>query len=254
MSRTLLLSCILWGGLLSLLPAQTAFDTGTRSTAARQYLDLAQQYLDASDPRQAIDQLRLALRADPDYIDAIDLMGDSFRAMDKPDSAVRYYRRSIGLYPRNLWALQALSLTYHLKGEYQQAIDSYKDLQSQYPAYPEGYLGMARILFDLEQFREALPRAEQAMRLYLQGGENLRAADARMLAGRCYLAIGEPKRALRYFKASERHFETESFFPFYLGQAYLDMGKKEKALTYLLDAKSQGFQVPAYLMERARQP
>jgi tetratricopeptide (TPR) repeat protein len=191
-----------------------------------------------------------ALREDPYFVAAMNQLAENYRRSGQLDSTIYYYRQSIANYPRDLRAQQGLAAAYQLADQPQAAIDQYHALLRQFPGYPEAYYGLAQVYMGLNQYGQVISNAETAMRWYLAGENFEPAADARHLAGLGYLNSGDPKRAIKYFKANAKYFSGRPFYHYYLGLAYLQAGKAKDARRQLDQARALGYDIPDHIQNR----
>lgn len=223
------------------------------STEALAFYSQAEAAYDKGQMPEAKSLCKQALQTDPAYFQALNSLGKYFRAEGDLDSAAIAYQKSLEIFPRGLNAHQELAAIYQMDEEYELAITQYKKILDHFPGHPEAYYGMALVHFNQKQHLDAIKNSELAMRIYLTAGSNKAAADARMLAGKSYLEIGEPKKAIKYFKASKKQLGEQAYFPYYMGLAHLSTGSREKASDFLGKAKLKGFKIPAYVTHKLNQ-
>ena len=191
-----------------------------------------------------------ALAEDEDYVEAIDHLGDIYQQVGDLDSAEFYYQQSLKLKPEGVIAGSNLAAVYQKQGLQDSAIAQYHRLISIYPEYPGAYHGLAAIYLNEKDYDNGIKAAEAALKLYLNAGRPLLAADARMLAGQGYMHLENYKKAIRYFKASKKHFVAKSYFHYYIGYSYMKMGKLAEAQEYLDRSEKMGQQLPTQVKER----
>jgi len=231
------------------LPAQTYYRGNVALEAFKLYKSADLQHkLGNVDVARSLYQK--ALLEDDRFIEAMDNLGDIYRKKGLLDSAVYYYQMSLDLEPEGILAYQNLAATYQLQEKYDEAIGVYVDLLDQYPNYPEAYYGLGKLFLLQKDYFRSQYYANIAIAKFLKEKESHRAADARLLAGRSYLAHGNYKKAIRYFKANRKYFSQKAFYPYYIGVGYLKLGKEQKARKYLEKAEIRGYQLPVYVTER----
>ncbi|MEL6192138.1 MAG: tetratricopeptide repeat protein [Bacteroidota bacterium] len=220
------------------------------SEAARSYFQKGYQALQAKEYQAAKGYFLKSNQEDPKFVDAMDYLAETYRDLSMLDSTIFYYEKSLKIYPRNLITHQNLAAAYQLKSEYNAAILQYKNLLLYYPGYPEAYYGMALSYFNMGKYEEAKLHSENAMRSYLSGGRNENAADARMLAAKCYLELDDNKMALKYFNVNKKYFKEKPIFHYYKGLAYLKMDKGREAKSAFAKATELGFDIPSHIQSR----
>ncbi|MEL6675685.1 MAG: tetratricopeptide repeat protein [Bacteroidota bacterium] len=181
----------------------------------------------------------------PDYIPPYRDLARLYRDNAQLDSSILLYQSLLEKNPRDLQTHQDLAAAFMMEARYHDAITQYKALLKHYPDFPAAFYGIAMAYFNLEQYSDAVLNSELAMRMYLSSKSNLNAADARMLAGKSYLELNNFDKAIKYFKASKKHFQGKPYFPFYLGLAYLGKGDKDKARQYFGQAEALGYNIPS---------
>lgn len=245
-SLVILLTC-----LISPLLAQNFSQSG--STEAMAFYSKAEAAFEQGKVPEAKAFCKQAIQTDPAYYQAFNTLGKYHRESGELDSAAIAYQKSLKVFPRGLKAHQELAAIYQMNEEYEMAISQYRTLLQHFPGHPEAYYGMALVHYNQKQYLDAIQASEMAMRIYLNAESNKAAADARMLAGRSYLEIGEEKKAIKYFKASRKQLGDQAYFPYYLGLAHMKMGDKDKANDYLAMAELKGFKIPAYVKHQLKQ-
>ena len=223
---------------------------GSATEGARLLYQEAKQAIRTGDVEQAKQLLRLTILEDAGFVNPLDDLGSIYREQGRLDSAVYYFQRSLAVSPRGVVAHQNLAAVYQLDGQYQAAIDQYRELLSYHRSYPEAYYGTALAYYNLEQYEPCIKYAESALSLYLAANQSLNAADARMLAGQAYMYSGDYKQAIKYFKASKKHFEARPYYHYYIGFSYLGMGNLKTAREYIDTAAAMGYRVPQHIRSR----
>ncbi|MEL6132060.1 MAG: tetratricopeptide repeat protein [Bacteroidota bacterium] len=236
-------------GIFIQLSAQ-GFQTGTRKPEAKEAYQAGNQALKGQAFAEAEAAFAQAISYDDRFIDAYIALGMTKRILGQDASAENALSKAIDLYPRSLQAHEELALLYLSQNQDEKAIDQYKVLLSHHPGYSEAFLSISQIYFDQSKFSEALQASEAAIRILIAQGNQKRTADARLLAGRCYLKLGVPKTAIKYFKANKKQMSEQGVYYYYLGLAYFKDGNKGKAREHLLEAQSRGYTIPEYLLQQ----
>lgn len=248
--KILILSIIVFS--LYSLPAQSSRSSGMVSVSeeARRLFSEGKRAHNLGNWEMAKRSYLAALTEDPQFTSSMDALAKVYREENKIDSSIFFFNKSLEIFPRNLEAHQELAAAYQLQSDFDAAIKQYLSLLNHYPGYPEAYYGLARVYLSIEEYAKAIKHSEYAMQLYLAGGRYLQAAESRWLAGRAYLNLDEDQRAIRYFKASKKHFQDKPYYHYYLGLAYLKLDKMKEAQEYLTIAETMGYQVPEYIKDR----
>lgn len=243
--------------------AQRRIETTSYNPDALSLYQKALEQREGKNVEGAIQSLREALQADPTYVDALDQLAFLHYEQNLLDSAIHYYRRSVNRIPRHLFSHQRLALIYKQQQEFKAALVQYDLILRTFADNPviqaETYMSMCQIYehgLRLENgssdWNGLRGSAEEAMRLYLMGGQSQKAAKARMAAAKAYFHMETYNIALRYLKENKKIMAENAELNYYLGATYLKMRKLEKANTYLSRAIEQGYEVPRDLMQEWR--
>ncbi|MEO0898921.1 MAG: tetratricopeptide repeat protein [Bacteroidota bacterium] len=249
---------------LSILSLQAQnFNTGTSSQPAKAAYNVALKAIDNGSWDVARTELDKALQLDGSYIDALLASGLVNRVSENYEAAEKDYQKALNEYPRSLVAHQQLALMYEEEGKLTEALEMYKKLLKHHPNFPEGHMGIAKTLFSIGEsemgtdslmaitaFNNSIKASEVATRIYANSGNPRNAADARMLSGRAHMEMGNYNLALKQFKACKKQLGDKPYYYYYLALGYMGKGDKEKAQANMDLAKTMGYKVPKYLVNR----
>ncbi len=235
--------------------AQRRIETSSYNAAARNHYQQALNQRDAQDLPGAKRLLRLALQEDNRYVDAYDQMADLYYRQNLLDSAVYYYQQSVNIIPRHLLSHQRLALVFKQQNEFSAALVQYDVILRTFGDNPvimaETYMSMAQVyehgIKDDQgnpDWQGLMRSAEEAMRLYVMGGQTEKAARARSSAAKAYYHLGTYNIALRYLKESLKVEPSDPEMNYYLGATYLKMKKLDKANEYLSRSIELGYEIP----------
>ncbi len=140
----------------------------TKSEKARGYYNAGHRYIEEKNFGKAIENFRLSITADTNYIDAYDNMGIAFRQLNMLDSAEHCYLVSRRKYPKGTVAIRNLAIVEDLRGNYKKAYDYYKQALAIDNKDPEAYYGLSRECLYLKQYPEALENGNMVEKLYKQ--------------------------------------------------------------------------------------
>lgn len=147
---------------------------------------------------EALEQLREALRLQPDYAQAANNLGNALAMLGQRQDALVYYRRAIRCKPRYAEAYNNLGATLADLQRYGEAAECYRKAVDFRPRYPEALNNLGEALTQLGRPGEALPHFEEALRLrpgYANAHCNF--ADALARLGRLAEAAEHYREALR---------------------------------------------------------
>jgi tetratricopeptide (TPR) repeat protein len=138
----------------------------------------------------------------------------------------------------------------------QKAVDLYRETLELRAAYPAAHLGLARLLMDLNQFKEALAEIDAARRY------KPAYAEASAVEGRILREVAQNEEAIRSFRRSIREaagFQPEAHVG--LARVYEDKGQMaeavielKKAIDQLSDSEPVIYQMLGAAYEKVEQP
>ncbi|HZS39455.1 MAG TPA: tetratricopeptide repeat protein [Polyangia bacterium] len=196
-----------------------------------------------------------AIALDARYCDAMDNLGQVYRARHDDVNAVLWYRKSIAISPNNQVAHQSLAAAYVRAARYDDALGEYDILIKLDPNDAEGPYGKAAVLWTAKRYREALVPIALAETLYAKAKSPL-VADAQFIEGLCHAELGEWLKARAVLEPLESARENDKRWHFALGRAWV-LGEPRdaaKAKAHLERARSLGAAVPDELMKKTETP
>jgi len=114
----------------------------------------------------AIVEFKMALVVDSTFVPALDNIALCYKRMGDYDNAIKYYKKSLSIYPEGDFALMNIGVIYTEKSEYKTSNEYYKKLVRLYPDNAEGYFGLGKNLFLLTEFESALEYVLTAQKIY----------------------------------------------------------------------------------------
>ena len=114
----------------------------------------------------AIENYEMALEEDSLYVPVIDNLAAAYKKKGDLENAIKYYKRSLSIYPEGDFALMNIGVIYTEKSEYKISNEFYRKLIRLYPDNAEGYFGFGKNLFLLKEFEGALENIFIAHRIY----------------------------------------------------------------------------------------
>lgn len=145
---------------------EKALSSPTTKENARQFYNDGYKAFHSSDFPKAIELYKKAIAIDPQYIDAYDNCGLSYRRLGNLDSAAVYYKKSFKLNPKAMIAHANLAIVYTGKGNFEAALNEYNEIKKNNPGDPEAFYGAASIYFQMENIEKALENSLKALELY----------------------------------------------------------------------------------------
>jgi len=176
----------------------------TKSNGALQYFNQASQFADKNDLNNAKKYYLLAIQEDSEYVQAYDNLGIIYRRAGEFDKAIEKYKQSISLYPQGKVAHQNLASAYTFKKQYKNANKEYETLLNLDPNDPEGYFGYANSCMEQSQYEIALKNADKALELYqLQNSPLIN--EGQYLIGLIYYYKGDSSNAIKYLRLAKKN-------------------------------------------------
>jgi tetratricopeptide (TPR) repeat protein len=174
---------------------------GTNSQKARDNYNLGIKAFQKKDYKQAVIHYKEAIRLDPEYVEALDNCGLSFRKMGDLKSAEYFYQESIKVNPRTVAPHMNMAVIHSSRGEFEKALNDYQAIININPNDPEGFYGIAHVFLLQKKYQKALEASQKATGLYaLHNPELLN--EAYFSIGRSYLGLNDKKNAKKWIKAA----------------------------------------------------
>jgi arylsulfatase A-like enzyme/Flp pilus assembly protein TadD len=119
----------------------------------------AERWVDAASAGEEI------LKADPEYFDALFLVGSAKARLGKWGEALEYYQRALKIEPENRILRQRQAFTLFMLGRHREALEIYEDLKESNPSEVSLYLEMAQIYEQTGNHEKASESLKQAIAL-----------------------------------------------------------------------------------------
>ena len=113
-----------------------------------------------------IENYEMSLKEDSLYVPVIDNLAAAYKKKGDLDNAIKYYKKSLSIYPEGDFALMNIGVIYTEKSEYKTSNEYYKKIIRLYPDNAEGYFGFCKNLFLLNEFESALENIFMAHKIY----------------------------------------------------------------------------------------
>ena len=164
--------------------------------AAHYYLALTliAHPIDKLDWSQAAAECRAALREQPDYPEALKLLGVALTQMNRPVEAVPVLQHALQLRPHYPEAHLSLGLAYQAQLRAADALAQYRQALLDRPSYVEARIHVAKCLLDQNENAAARRELETAIQ------QNPDLADAHYLLARLELGASESQSAALEFR------------------------------------------------------
>jgi tetratricopeptide (TPR) repeat protein len=113
-----------------------------------------------------IENYEMSLKEDSLYVPVIDNLAAAYKKKGDLDNAIKYYKKSLSIYPEGDFALMNIGVIYTEKSEYKISNEFCSKLIRLYPDNAEGYFGLGKNLFLLNEFESALKNIFFAHKIY----------------------------------------------------------------------------------------
>jgi len=114
----------------------------------------------------AIESFGLALAKDSTFVLALDHTAICYKQLGDLENAVKFYNKSLNVYPEGDLALMNIGVIYTSVGEYEISNKYYTRLAALYPSNPEGFFGLAKNYILLGKLEKGLENISIAYNIY----------------------------------------------------------------------------------------
>jgi tetratricopeptide (TPR) repeat protein len=146
---------------------EAQFYRNSASEAANDLYDKGYNAYKAGDYKNAEKYYKQSLKADPEFIYALDDLALTYRKTGEYKDAVRYYDKSLEIYPEGSYALQNQAVAFIYLKNYDRALKNYDLLTNLYPDNPEGFFGEAKVYLLKGEYETALEYALFSHKMYI---------------------------------------------------------------------------------------
>ena len=146
---------------------------------------VAKDFMNDQKYKLAIEGFLIALKEDPKFVLAYDDIAMCYRQLSDYDNAIKYYKKSLVIYPEGDYALMNIGVVYSLKEDYKTAITYYEQLIKHQPDNPEGYFGAGKSYLAINNEEKALDDILKAHRIYVETKSDY-IKDTEMIIGAIY--------------------------------------------------------------------
>lgn len=157
----------------------------SKNKEAQNSYTVAKDFMLSKNYKLAIEGLQLALKQDPNFVLALDDIAVCYRQLEDYDNAIKYYKKSLDIYPEGEYALMNIGVVYSLKSDYKTAIEYYEKLIKYQPNNAEGYFGAGKNYLQINNDEKALNDIFIAHRIY-SADKSEYTKDTEMLMGAIY--------------------------------------------------------------------
>jgi tetratricopeptide (TPR) repeat protein len=184
---------------------------------------LGAAYLNAAQPRQAVEALRRALRGDPDLTEAWVNLGNALVQLDNAAGAIDALQQAIRLRPGSTAAHSNLASILDAQGDFARARDHFERAIRIDPTDPVSHYNFGRALTTHKLYPEAEAHLRAALRL------NPAMAEAAVALGMALERSGRPEEAMAAYREALTIRPELGTAHFNLGLALLRRGETSAA-------------------------
>jgi tetratricopeptide (TPR) repeat protein len=207
------------------------------SGAQNQLTDLAKESISRGRQAEALTALDAVLRLNPTNVDARWFAAEVWRDQGDLEHALELYREMIALAPQSLGPRQRMAEIWAERGDVERALEICEELISVAPEMPDGYVVGGVILFDAEQYEQAITFFEQALQ---RGPASPRWILVRL--GRAHATLGRWSEAIDAYERAIQEDPTHHWDYVLIGDAHCQRGHPKEALIYFERAVDSGNQ------------
>lgn len=164
---------------------KNTFYAESKNKQAQNSYIIAKDLMQDGKHKFAIESLQMALKNDPKFVLALDDIAMCYRQLNDYDNAVKYYKKSLEIFPEGDFALMNIGVVYSLKSDYKTAIIYYEKLIKYEPNNAEGYFGAGKNYFVLNDNEKALNNIFIAHRIYTENKSDY-TKDTELMIGAVY--------------------------------------------------------------------
>lgn len=180
--------------------------------------------LGTSYKRAAVEMLERMVEVDPDSPRGHQVLGDSFLAQGKTDSALEEYERAADLDPINSRYRYLVARVLHSKAEYGRAVEALDKVIALNSLNAEAYILRGESLAQLGQLERAIESIQRGIDL------NPSLAQAHLALGRIYRLAGNDKAAIEHLKlGAAGDDDGTAHYQLYLVYRKLNMAREASA-------------------------
>jgi protein O-GlcNAc transferase len=113
----------------------------------------------------AITYFKKAVALKPDFTDALFNLGNAYREKNVFDKALLYYEKALQLQPSNAGAYNNLGVVYQNRNEPDKAISCYQKALGIDPGFADAYYNLGNVLREKKSFNEAIENYQNAIKM-----------------------------------------------------------------------------------------
>jgi len=173
---------------------------------------------------------RRAVEQDPEYVDALNLLGALLYQQNRLDESLACFERVRSLQPANADPLNSVGIVLRAQGRLREAVDYYRQALAIRADHPEVYSNLGNALREMGDLEGAITAYRQALDLkpdHAEGHNNL---------GVALKDIGQLKDAIAHYQTAIQLKPNYPEAHHNLGSAFQKQGQLKQAITYYKQA------------------
>lgn len=180
------------------------FYSDSKFESAQNAYIIAKDFMRSGQHKLAIENFLMAIKRDENFVLAYDDLAVCYRQQEKYNDAIKYYKKSLEIYPEGDFALMNIAVVYSLKSDFKTAISYYEKLIQYHPNNAEGYFGAGKSYFLLKNYEKALNNIFTAHRIYIDENSKY-AKDSEVVIGAIYQKLQEENKEDLFKKIAKEH-------------------------------------------------
>ncbi|OOV16845.1 tetratricopeptide repeat protein [Flavobacterium sp. LM4] len=180
------------------------FYTHSKNEQAQNSYIIAKDFMRDQKYELAIESFQIALKKDSKFVLALDDIAMCYRQLKDYDNAIKYYKKSLEIYPEGDFALVNIGVVYSLKTDYKTAITYYEKLIKSDPNNAEGFFGAGKNYLALNDSEKALDNIFKAHRIYTIGKSDY-VKDTEQIIGGIYQKMKSENKEDLFKKVAEQN-------------------------------------------------
>lgn len=193
---------------------------------------IGEAYMHLRQFRDAMSYLQEAIRIDPNFMESFFLLGKAYVELGRDEEAIEPLQQALERNPdspliKNILAEVHKNLCV-ICGEgkrFKEAFDQFDKAVKLRPRYGEAYLSIGKIYVQLGQYRKAINKFNEALKL----DKNL-AVEVHSNFGMAYSKLGDRKKAIKHYKEAIQINPKAALPQLYLGHIYMKLGEYQDAV------------------------
>jgi len=142
------------------------FYSDSKNKSAQNWYIIGNDMMDDKKYDLAIESFELALKEDSTFVFALDHTAICYKRLGDLENAVKFYNKSLDVYPEGELALTNMGVIYTSVGEFEISNKYYLRLANLYPNNPEGFFGLAKNYLLLGEFERGVENISIAHKIY----------------------------------------------------------------------------------------